>query len=190
MGKQFIIFILFCIAIIMAQANGFANEDWFQTTLNQKEKVTHLQLYVQDIFSGPVPTTIPVASANSTSSSPTLFGRAAVLDDPVRTEPNTTAEIVGRAQGFFAYTSLEEISIHMTYDLIFTGGPYNGSALNLIGSNQLLRPYRELSVAGGSGAFRLARGCVEIRSVSTNSTGVAFFQYNITVLHYVPANTM
>ncbi|KAL6526004.1 hypothetical protein OROHE_015528 [Orobanche hederae] len=48
MGKQFIIFVLFCIAI-MAQANGFANDDWFQNILNRKEKVTQLQVYVQDV---------------------------------------------------------------------------------------------------------------------------------------------
>ncbi|KAL6526006.1 hypothetical protein OROHE_015530 [Orobanche hederae] len=123
MGKQFIIFILFCIAI-MAQANGFANDDWFQNILNRKEKVTQLQVYVQDILSGPVPTTIPVALPNSTS--PNFFGLVAVLDDPIRMAPNTNAEIVGRAQGFFAYASLEEKSIHMTFDLIFTGGDYNG----------------------------------------------------------------
>ncbi|KAL6517406.1 hypothetical protein OROMI_033107 [Orobanche minor] len=184
MGKQFIIFILFCTAI-MAQANGFANDDWFQNILNRKEKVTQLQVYVQDILSGPVRTTIPVASANSTSASPTLFGLAAVLDDPVRMVPNTNAEIVGRAQGFFAYASLEEISIHMTFDLIFTGGAHNGSTLNLLGSNQYLRPYRQLSVVGGSGDFPLARGSVGVRTVSINSTtGDALFEYNISVLHY------
>ncbi|KAL6526005.1 hypothetical protein OROHE_015529 [Orobanche hederae] len=183
MGKQFIIFILFCIAIL-AQANGFANDDWFQNILNQKEKVTQLQVYVQDIFSGPVPTVISVASADSTSTSSTSFGLAEVLDDPVRTEPDANAEIVGRAQGFFAHASLEERSIHMTFDLIFTGGDYNGSTLNLLGSNPYQRARRELSVVGGSGDFRLARGCVGIRSVPTNITGIAFFQYNITVLHY------
>ncbi|KAL6545945.1 hypothetical protein OROGR_009819 [Orobanche gracilis] len=183
MRKQFIIFILFCIAI-MAQANGFADQDWFQSILNRKEKVTQLQVYVQDNFNGPVPTVLFVAPANTSSTSPTLFGRSAVLDDPVRTGPNINAEIIGRAQGFFAHASLKEASIHMTFDLIFTGGAYNGSTLNLVGSNPYQRARRELSVVGGSGAFRLARGLVGIRSIPTNITGIAFFQYNITVLHY------
>ncbi|GFP89022.1 dirigent protein 21 [Phtheirospermum japonicum] len=184
MGKQFVLFMLFSIAV-MAQANGFATKKWFPNIFKGKEKVTQLQLYVQDILHGPRPSTIPVAMANSTSTSPTLFGLLAVLDDPVRTGPTPDAEIVGRAQGLFAYVSLEEISIHMTFDLVFTSGVYNGSTLNLLGRNPYPRDYRELSVVGGSGAFRLARGFVGVRTVSFNRrSGDVFFQYNITVSHY------
>ncbi|PIM99198.1 hypothetical protein CDL12_28311 [Handroanthus impetiginosus] len=153
--------------------------------LQAKEKVTQLQLYVQDILSGPNPSNVQVASANSTFTSPTLFGLVAVLDDPVRIEPNPDAEIVGRAQGLFAFASLEEISLHFTFDLVFTGGEYNGSVLNIVGHNPYLHEYRELSVVGGTGFFQLARGIIGVRTVSFNSsTGDAFFQYNITVLHY------
>ncbi|KAL3621360.1 hypothetical protein CASFOL_036272 [Castilleja foliolosa] len=116
MVKQFALFMLFSIAIF-AKANGFETKNWFTNIFKHKEKVTELQLYVQDILSGPTRSTIPVAMANSTSTSPTLFGLVAVLDDPVRTGPNPEAEIVGRAQGLFAFASLEEISIHMSFDI-------------------------------------------------------------------------
>ncbi|CAA0807766.1 Dirigent protein 21 [Striga hermonthica] len=127
----------------------------------------------------------PVARANTTFASPTLFGLVAVIDDPVRTGPSPGSEIVGRAQGLFAFASLEEISLHMTFDIFFTGGAHNGSTLSLIGRNPYPRDHRELSVVGGSGDFRLAHGHVGIRTVSVDSTtGNAFFQYNITVFHY------
>ncbi|GFP89023.1 dirigent protein 19 [Phtheirospermum japonicum] len=150
---------------MVAEANG--------NIFKGKEKVAQLQLYVQDILTGPSPSNVQVAAARSTSTSPTFFGLVAVIDDPVRTAPSPEAEIVGRAQGFFAFASLEE------------GGKYNGSTLNLVGRNPYPRDHRELSVVGGSGVFRLARGYVGVTTVSMNSAnGDAFFQYNITVLHY------
>ncbi|KAL3613968.1 hypothetical protein CASFOL_042042 [Castilleja foliolosa] len=175
MAKQFILFMLFSIAI-MAQAS--------QNIYCGKEKVAQLQYYVQDILSGPSPSNVQVASAGSTSTSPTFFGLVAVIDDPVRTAPSPDAEIVGRAQGFFAFASLEEISIHMTFDIVFTSGEYNGSTMSLVGRNPYPRAQRELAVVGGTGVFRLAKGYVGVRTVSSNSNGDAFFQYNITVLHY------
>ncbi|GER50279.1 disease resistance-responsive (dirigent-likeprotein) family protein [Striga asiatica] len=159
--------------MIMPEANGFG------------EKFTQLQLYVQDMLHGPTPTPINVAMANSTPSSPTFFGLVAVLDDPVRTGPSLDAEIVGRAQGMIVFASIAETSIHMTFDLVFTGGEYNGSTLNVQGRNPYLRDYREISIVGGTGGFRLARGHIGVNTVSINSTsGDAFFHYNITVLHY------
>ncbi|KAG8368122.1 hypothetical protein BUALT_Bualt15G0012300 [Buddleja alternifolia] len=165
--------------------NSNAVTKWFKNLSVAKEKVTQLQLYVQDILTSPTPTTITVATANSTSASPTSFGLIAVLDDPVRTAPSPNSEIVGRARGFFAFSSLEEISIHMTFNLVFTSDKYKGSALSLVGDNPYLTESRELPVVGGSGSFRLARGVALVRTVSRNdTTGDAFFQYNITVLHY------
>ncbi|KAG8368121.1 hypothetical protein BUALT_Bualt15G0012200 [Buddleja alternifolia] len=189
MLKQYLVLTLLSIATL-AHGNDIAKEpdtltNWFQNLSVAKEKVTQLQLYVQDILTGPTPTTIPVANANSTFTSPTLFGLVAVLDDPVRIAPSPDSEIVARARGFFAYSSLEEISIHMTFNLVFTSGEYNGSALSLVGHNPYLHEFRELPVVGGSGAFRLARGVALVRTVLLNATtGDAFFQYNVTVLHY------
>ncbi|GER41418.1 disease resistance-responsive (dirigent-likeprotein) family protein [Striga asiatica] len=99
--------------MIMPEANGFG------------KKFTQLQLYVQDMLHGPTPTPINVAMANSTPSSPTFFGLVAVLDDPVRTGLSLDAEIVGRAQGMIVFASIAETNIHLTFDLVFTGGEYN-----------------------------------------------------------------
>ncbi|GER50277.1 disease resistance-responsive (dirigent-likeprotein) family protein [Striga asiatica] len=172
MEKQIIIlciYILLSIALL-GQAHSIPAKKWSRRAFHGREKVTRLQVYVQDILTGPSPTNIAVARANTTFASPTLFGLVAVIDDPVRTGPSLGSEIVGRAQGLFAFASLEEISLHMTFDIFFTGRAHNGSTLSLIGRNPYPRDYRELSVVGGSGDFRLARGQVGIRTVSVDST--------------------
>ncbi|KAL8543226.1 hypothetical protein ACS0TY_003946 [Phlomoides rotata] len=186
MGKlvHIIISILFSVAIL-GHSDAIITENRFPIIQLGLEKVTQLQFYVQDLFSAPNPSNVVVASAPSSSSSPTLFGLVAVLDDPVRVRPDPDAEILGRAQGIFNYASLEEIRLHMSFDIVFTGGQYNGSMLNVMGNNPYLRERRDLSVVGGSGAFKMARGFIGVRTMSLNaSTGDAFFEYNVTVFHY------
>ncbi|KAL3814043.1 hypothetical protein ACJIZ3_015311 [Penstemon smallii] len=186
-GKNyFFILILVSAVAILTHGHGLTAEpnsikNWFNNLPHAKQKITELQFYVQDILSGPTPSNVQVARASSTFTSPTLFGLVAVLDDPVRTRPSPDSEIIGRAQGLFAFASLEETSLHMTFDLVFTSGDYNGSSLSIVGHNPYLNQNRELSVVGGSGAFRFARGVVGVNTVSfDSSTGDAFFQYNVT----------
>ncbi|KAK6136599.1 hypothetical protein DH2020_029632 [Rehmannia glutinosa] len=188
MGKQFILLMLFSIAT-MAIGKAIPKETYLQNISLAKEKVTQFQLYVQDILSGPNVTIIQVAWGNYTLTSPTSFGLVVVFDDPVRTRSNPDSEIVGRAQGLVTFASLEGISLHMTHDIVFTSGEYNGSTLNLVGRNPLLRDYHEFSVVGGSGTFRLARGFVVARTVS-NSTYNTIFEYNVTVIHYSFVNQL
>ncbi|KAK4477208.1 hypothetical protein RD792_016422 [Penstemon davidsonii] len=192
-GKNylFILILVSAVAILTHGCHGINTEtnsiqNWLKNLHLAREKITELQFYVQDILSGPNPSNIQVARANSTLTSPTSFGSVAVLDDPVRTGPSSDSEIIGRAQGLFALASLEEMSLHMTFDLVFTSGDYNGSSISIVGHNPYLNQNRELSVVGGTGAFRFARGVVAVNTVSLNSsTGDAFFQYNVTVLHYI-----
>lgn len=180
MVKQCIIIsLVFTLTLLAQYSDGFPNYHL------GPQQVTYLQVYVQDILSGPNPTNIAVASPTSTPMPPNFFGVVAVLDDPVRVSPDPNAQIVGRAQGIFNFASLEETRLHMSFDIVFTGGQYNGSILNVIGNNPYLRDRRELAVVGGSGAFKLARGFIGVRTVSFNtSTGDAFFQYNVTVFHH------
>ncbi|KAL8556371.1 hypothetical protein ACS0TY_003980 [Phlomoides rotata] len=179
MGKHSIIVSLLFTLTLLAHSDGFPNHHL------GAQKVTYLQVYVQDILSGPDPTNIVVASPTSTPPPPNFFGVVAAIDDPVRVSPNPNATIVGRAQGIFNFASLEEPRLHMSFDIVFTDGQHNGSILNVIGNNPYLRERRELAVVGGSGAFKLARGFIGVRTVSFNaSTGDAFFQYNVTVFHH------
>ncbi|KAK4477206.1 hypothetical protein RD792_016420 [Penstemon davidsonii] len=189
-GKKYLFILILVSAAILTHGHDITTEpnsikNWFNKLHDAKEKITELQFYVQDILSGPNPSNVQVARASSTFTSPTFFGLVAVLDDPVRTGPTPDSEIIGRAQGLFAFASLEETSLHMTFDLVFTSGDYNGSSISIVGHNPYLNQNREMSVVGGTGAFRFARGVVAVNTVSfDSSTGDAFFQYNVTVLHY------
>ncbi|KAK6136639.1 hypothetical protein DH2020_029622 [Rehmannia glutinosa] len=126
---------------------------------------------------------------NAIITSPTFFGLVLAFDDPVRKGPNPNSEIVGWAQRLVVFASLEEISLHMTYDIVFTSGEFNGSTLNLVGRNPLTRDYREFSVVGGPGAFQLARGFVVDRTVF-NSTYDAIFEYNVTQIDHASGSTV
>ncbi|KAL3622126.1 hypothetical protein CASFOL_033537 [Castilleja foliolosa] len=162
-----------------------AMEKWFKEIAGANEKVTQLHFYLHDIVSGSSPTNIPIAMANSTARSPTYFGLIAAMDDLLTEGPSPDSGIVGRAQGLFGSTSLEEIAYHMTFNFVFTNGKYNGSTLSVIGHNPFLHEYRELSIVGGSGVFRLARGTTVLKTLSYNSTsGDAIVEYNVTIIHY------
>ncbi|GFP91514.1 dirigent protein 1 [Phtheirospermum japonicum] len=143
-------------------------EEWFKEIADANQKVTHLHFYLHDIVSGSSPTNIPIA-----------------MDDLLTEGPSPDSEIVGRAQGLFGSTSLEEIAYHMTFNFVFTNGKYNGSTLSVIGHNPFLHEYRELSIVGGSGVFRLARGAAVLKTLTYNSTsGDAIVEYNVIILHY------
>ncbi|KAI3447956.1 hypothetical protein Pfo_004621 [Paulownia fortunei] len=162
-----------------------AMKNWFTKLAHANQKVTQLHFYLHDIVSGPNPTNIPIATANFTARSPTYFGLIAAIDDPLTAGPSPDSEIVGRAQGLFGSTSLDEIAFHMMFDFVFKSGQYNGSTLSVMGHNPFLHKYRELSIVGGSGVFRLARGTAILSTLTYNTTsGDAVVEYNVTVLHY------
>lgn len=193
MEKPYIVLILLSMATIMGTANGVAMrpesmEKWLKTRYRVKERVTPLQFYVRDVFSTPTTmnvttTNVIVAKANSTFGSPTLFGLVAVIDDPVTVGPEPKSKIMGRAEGIITFASLEKISLHMTFTIVFTNGKYNGSTLSFVGHNSCLAAeLGQISIVGGTGAFILARGVAFINSISSNSSGDTLFEYNAFVL--------
>ncbi|GFP89018.1 dirigent protein 21 [Phtheirospermum japonicum] len=142
--------------------------NWFEKLPHMKRKVTELHFYLHDIVAGPNPTNIPTA-----------------IDDLLTTGPSPNSTIVGRAKGLFGSTSLDDIGFHMTFNIVFTNGKYNGSTLSLIGHNPFLNEFRELPIVGGSGVFRLARGLALLSNLVLNNTsGDAVVEYNVVVLHY------
>ncbi|KAL8465969.1 hypothetical protein ACS0TY_035177 [Phlomoides rotata] len=174
------------IAMPLVQGSGpIELKNWYKNLPRLKPKITELHFYLQDIVSGPNPTNVPIAAPNSTAQSPTLFGLIAAIDDPLTSGPSLNSSAVGRAQGLFASTSLEEIGYHMTFNIVFTAGKYNGSTLTIAGTNPFTNKFRELPVVGGSGVFRLAQGTALLNTVTFNKkTGDAVVEYNVIVLHY------
>ncbi|KZV53342.1 dirigent protein 19-like [Dorcoceras hygrometricum] len=167
-----------------------STQKWLKTRQWAKERVTRLQFYVRDVFSSPTTknvttTNVIVAKANSTFGSPTLFGLVAVIDDPVTVGPEPGSKIIGRAEGIVTFASLERISLHMTFTIVFTGGEYIGSTLSFLGHNACLSDeVGQISIAGGTGAFMVARGVAFVNTISSNSSSDTLFEYNAFILHY------
>ncbi|KAF7128194.1 hypothetical protein RHSIM_Rhsim11G0189900 [Rhododendron simsii] len=162
-----------------------AVEKWFQSLSMMKEKVTKLHFYFRDQVSGKNPTAVGVAQANNTSQSPTFFGLVRVMDNALTVGPEPNSPIVGRAQGTYTSAGLEEVGLLMTLNFVFTSGEYKGSTLSVLGRNPIFNLYRELSIVGGSGVFRLARGIATAKTYSFNTTSDdAIVEYKVIVLHY------
>lgn len=93
--------------------------------------------------------------------------------------------MVGRAQGFYALSSQEEVGLLMSMNFAFIEGKYNGSTISVLGRNTVFSKVREMPVIGGSGLFRFARGYVQARTHALDlKTGDAVVEYTCYVLHY------
>lgn len=149
----------------------------------KKEKLSHFRIYWHDIVTGRNATSIQVVQPSNISS--TGFGIISMIDDPLTEGPKLSSKMVGRAQGFYALSSQEEIGLLMSMNFAFTQGKYNGSTITVLGRNIVLNKVREMPVIGGSGLFRFARGYVEARTHTFNQkTGDAIVEYTCYVLHY------
>ncbi|XP_057500904.1 pterocarpan synthase 1-like [Actinidia eriantha] len=103
------------------------------------------------------------------------------MDNPLNVGPSQASKVIGRAQGLYGSSSMEE----PCNVVIFTHGPYNGCTLTVLGHNPILHPNREMPVIGGSGVFRLARGVVLLNIYSYDFTvGNLTVEYNVMVQHY------
>jgi len=101
--------------------------------LNKKEKLSHFKFYWHDIVSGKNPTSIVVIppSLNST----TAFGLVNMIDNPLTLGPQLNSKLVGKAQGFYASASQEDLDFLMAMNFAFIEGKYNGSTITILGRN-------------------------------------------------------
>ncbi|KAF8730996.1 hypothetical protein HU200_016876 [Digitaria exilis] len=144
------------------------------------QKELHLHVYWQDRASGNA-TVVTVAKAASTNTSTTRFSAINVMDDALTVGSDmNTSKIIGRAQGIYVSDSIETSSVLMAMNFVFIDGPYKGSSIAIFGPNFIEREVREMSIIGGTGVFRFARGYVQARSVWLNpSTADATVKYDI-----------
>ncbi|XP_047313513.1 dirigent protein 1-like [Impatiens glandulifera] len=159
-------------------------ETWFNNLDTKKEKVTKLHFFFHDTVGGPNLTMVKVAQAPTFSDkSPTNFGYVNVMDDPLTAGPDINSELLGRAQGIYVSSDLNEVKFLMTLNYVFTSGPFNGSTLSILGCNPIMHTYREMPIVGGSGVFRLARGIATAKTYSIQGL-TAIVEYHVVVLHY------
>jgi hypothetical protein len=160
-------------------------DEWFQKLQYSKEKVSRLHFYFHDIVSGKNPSAVEVAKASITNKSSTFFGLVNIFDDPLTEGPEPTSKLVGRAQGLYGSDGQQELGLLVAMNLAFTTGKFNGSSLTVLGRNAVLQPLREMPIIGGTGAFRLARGFVQIKTHFFNITnGDAIVKYDVVAIHY------
>lgn len=181
--------ILVFAAISMANAvdqSPKAVEDWFENLKQSKPKVTKLHFYYHNSRNPEMNlSAVQVAKAPVFSEQPPFFGVLTITDDPLTVGPEISSKRVGYAQGFYATSSLEEVSMLMGVTFVFTDGECNGSTLAVLGRNPIGDRYRELPIIGGTGVFRLARGIVTLQTYFFNFTmALAIVEMNVVALHY------
>ncbi|XP_020196130.1 dirigent protein 21-like [Aegilops tauschii subsp. strangulata] len=151
------------------------------------DDLTKFKVYFHDVLAGKSPTAIRIAQAASTNSSSTFFGAVVAIDDPLTTGPAVTGSAkskdeVGRAQGSYTFADQATFGLLMNMNFVFTAGDYKGSSLTIYGRNEVLSAVREMSIIGGTGKFRMARGYVEASTVDSGAkSGETVVEYTIHV---------
>ncbi|XP_020107380.1 dirigent protein 22-like [Ananas comosus] len=148
------------------------------------ETESHFRFFWHDIVSGPSPTSVRVAQAPSEKNSTTFFGTIVMIDDPLTVGPELSTELVGRAQGFYAFSGKDSFGLLMAMTFVFTQGKYTNNTIVIMGRNDVVSEVREMAVVGGSGPFRHATGYAQARTHTLdNNTGDAIVQYDVFVTH-------
>ncbi|WVZ53911.1 hypothetical protein U9M48_004797 [Paspalum notatum var. saurae] len=144
---------------------------------------TTFKLYFHDIVGGTSPTAIRVAQAPSSNSSSTFFGAVVAIDDPLTSGPTrSSGDELGRAQGTYTFADQKTFGLLMLMNFVFTAGDHNGSSLAIVGRNEVLDDVREMSIVGGTGKFRMARGYVQAHTIDSGATsGETVVQYTVNV---------
>ncbi|GFP89403.1 dirigent protein 23 [Phtheirospermum japonicum] len=160
--------------------------DKYFKNLNNPEKttLTKLQIYIHANFAiSENQTVFQVASSEITSQSPTTFGRILIIDNPLTVTSDPGSDLLGRYQGTNAYSDFHESSANMNMNMFFSGGEYEGSSMNILGRQPVNEEVRVLSVIGGTGFFRLAKGVVLARTLSLDSvTKIGHYVYDMYVV--------
>jgi len=149
------------------------------------EAEINMVFYMHDNLRGSNVTAIPVAGLNGSSSSAGKFGTIVTISDVITRRPQITESdsdnIVGRAQGTYVNTNpVTGLDFLMVMTVVFQDMEYNGSTLEIQGTDRFAQPQREFAVVGGTGKFRLARGYA-IASTEALSSPNSIIKFNTTV---------
>ncbi|VAI03062.1 unnamed protein product [Triticum turgidum subsp. durum] len=127
-----------------------------------EDGLTKFKLYWHDVLAGTSPTAIRIAQAASSNSS--------------------SKDEIGRAQGTYTFADQATFGLLMNMNFVFTAGDYKGSGLTIYGRNEVLSAVREMSIIGGTGKFRMARGYVEARTMDSGAkSGETVVEYTVYV---------
>ncbi|KAF8646106.1 hypothetical protein HU200_065952 [Digitaria exilis] len=130
----------------------------------------HLHVYMHDVTGGPSATAVRVVNSPRGS-----FGNMEVIDDVLTEGTSQSSATVGRAQGYYMVASVANLEFMVNMNVVLTSGPYAGSSLAILGRDDVSVPVRELSVVGGTGMFRMARGYVLWKTITPEILDLEIF---------------
>lgn len=149
-------------------------------------KESSMTLYFQDYSGGANATVIQVTGQADGLLSFGRFGTMFCTDDPITEDFDASSAQIGRAQGLYVTSALDGSNTHVLISIVFTSDEYKGSTLEVQGSSAQFERVREVSVVGGTGKFRLARGYATFQTLYyDHERHHAVIQCNLTLhLHY------
>ncbi|WOL04485.1 hypothetical protein Cni_G13206 [Canna indica] len=165
-----IFFLLFSACEVIARASVHHVGD---------EKLTHLHFYFHEIDAGPNSTVVMSVDLHKNG---TTFGNIGIFDNTLRTGPEPSSALIGRAQGIGVHSALDDKTGLTTINLVFTAGEYKDSSLALLGLFKVTGE-SDRSIVGGSGRFRLARGYALSKLVNSTTTTLVV-EFDVYVKHY------
>ncbi|MCL7032308.1 hypothetical protein MKW94_004175 [Papaver nudicaule] len=147
------------------------------------EKMTRLHFYFHDVQNGKNPTAIRIAEAPGSKASSTLFGAMNMMDERLTEGPDPNSKLVGRAQGFYGFSSKSEVSLIMGMSIVFTANKkFNGSTIVVLTQNAVTHTEREFAIVGGTGYFRFARGYISGKTYRITVPN-SIIEYDCTIVH-------
>ncbi|CAL4891814.1 unnamed protein product [Urochloa decumbens] len=133
-----------------------------------------ITVYVQEYLGNGPETTEKVLVRGPGPTNPSLwppnnlFGDTLVMDNLVTESPDNTSAPVGRVYGTYMVSSMSRPVHVVSFTLLLTTGPYNGSTI-VMGGIDDSSAVLEHAVIGGTGAFRGAQGHVVGKLVKVHS---------------------
>ncbi|KAF3970005.1 hypothetical protein CMV_006251 [Castanea mollissima] len=103
----------------------------------QNLKETNMMFYMQDWETGANATATPVASIPHKRWWILGFGTIFATDDKLTVAIERNSSEVGRAHGIYVNSTLDGSNLHLLMSLVFTNKEYNGSTLELQGTDRL-----------------------------------------------------
>ncbi|KAG6497416.1 dirigent protein 1-like [Zingiber officinale] len=128
-------------------------------TARSPSKHHHLRLYVHNVTA-----VLSVSLGN-----PRHFGDLVVFDNVLRAGPESNSQLLGAMQGLGVSDDMTDLTSGTMFNLVFTGGKYNGSSIAGLGLFQSVG-VSEYTIVGGSGKFRLAAGYLLNSQVNSTTT--------------------
>ncbi|KAL5056397.1 hypothetical protein RYX36_037079 [Vicia faba] len=109
-------------------------------------------------------------SVSKIKSGPTIHGTIFAVDDPITLASSPTSTQIGSAQGIIIVTSQDGANVNIILSIVFNNAQYSGSTLEIQGTSRQRENLRELSIVGGIGRFRFARGFIVFETISYDAS--------------------